>query len=390
MIYRLEDLDDLLEMLRPQLRMAVIYGGDSREEGTVLYRTHQTRFWKSYKEVAGDIEASLQRLGFRHIFLMREGPGLAAQIASEGIHLAWLNSGGIQGYDPLCHAPALLEGLGVPYIGHSPAQAALLDNKYLFKLLLQGLGLPTPPFLAWHPAQGSPPAPGDAHFQRVFGDSPAPLVVKPSNGRASRQIHYVERPAELSEAMAEVYHQTHNQVLVERYLPGREFAVGGGPSVLRRGGAWVRSEPPWCFAHLERRLDPEEKIFQSKDKRPITGGRIWLLKRKGDAKLIDRMTKLCCGVYRALHLGALVRVDMREDSDGRMQILEVNPKPDLQPAASDGSQSLLAQGLASSAMSYDELILSQIAARLDHAFSHCLPTVSPILELIEGQPPECA
>ena len=33
----------------------------------------------------------------------------------------------------MAHAPALLEMLGVPYIGHNPLAASLLDNKHVFK-----------------------------------------------------------------------------------------------------------------------------------------------------------------------------------------------------------------------------------------------------------------
>lgn len=47
----------------------------------------------------------------------------------------------------MCHTSALLETAGIPYIGHSPLNAAMLDDKGLFKLACKGLGVKTAPFI---------------------------------------------------------------------------------------------------------------------------------------------------------------------------------------------------------------------------------------------------
>lgn len=59
----------------------------------------------------------------------------------------WLNTGGVQGESPMCQTQALLETAGIPYVGHSPLNAALLDDKGLFKLACRGLGIKTAPFI---------------------------------------------------------------------------------------------------------------------------------------------------------------------------------------------------------------------------------------------------
>jgi D-alanine-D-alanine ligase len=64
----------------------------------------------------------------------------------------WLNTGGVQGESPMCQTPAMLEAAGIPYIGHSPLNAALLDDKGLFKLACRGLGINTAPFIIHNPA----------------------------------------------------------------------------------------------------------------------------------------------------------------------------------------------------------------------------------------------
>ncbi len=61
----------------------------------------------------------------------------------------------------------------------------------------------------------------------------------------------------------------------------------------------------------------------------------------------------------------LVRLDVRADDKGQLFVLETNPKPDLKAHTSDGVTSLIAEGLAECGMSYDDLILSLGADRVD-------------------------
>jgi len=70
----------------------------------VLYQTCNTRSWKSYEAVARDIAASLERIGFRHVHLMPDDMQLADRLRREQIHMAWLNTGGVQGYNSAAHA----------------------------------------------------------------------------------------------------------------------------------------------------------------------------------------------------------------------------------------------------------------------------------------------
>ena len=62
--------------------------------------------------------------------------------------------GGVQGYNSTSHAPAMLEMLGMPYVGHDPLNATTLDNKHAFKREAVCAGLPTAPFMTWHMSRG--------------------------------------------------------------------------------------------------------------------------------------------------------------------------------------------------------------------------------------------
>ena len=146
------DLDAYFQALFAKLRLAVIYSGDKEKPGSVLYRQANTRPWKSYQEVAGDIQQTLQEIGFRHVSLIADDMNMIDTLR-ESIHMAWLNTGGVQGENPVCHASAILEMLGIPYVGHNPLNSSILDEKDVFKRHLQSMGIRTSPFVTWLPAR---------------------------------------------------------------------------------------------------------------------------------------------------------------------------------------------------------------------------------------------
>ncbi len=361
----------LLDTLRPDLRIAVVHGGDNRDPHAVLHRTHQPRTWKSYESVSLDIRNSLRRSGFHDVDLVTDGRGLASRLEQANTQVAWLNTGGVQGFDPLCHAAARLESLGVAYVGHKPGQYAIMDDKYICRLLLQRLGLPTPRSIAWHPADGSMDQCDNESFHDTFKAYNGPFVVKPRSGRGSNHVSYVDRVSGLQAAVDAVYHKTHSTILIEEYLPGREFCVAVGAPLLRRQGDLVRTDRPTCFSHIERVLRPDERIFTSQDIVPINEARVRLLVHPHDEPTIRELTRIGELIYQELHLNFLIRVDIREDADGQLRVLEVNPKPDL-AYSSSGHTSLLALGLQDCGMTYDDLILCQLLHCLDEA-RRCVP-----------------
>jgi D-alanine-D-alanine ligase len=363
-----------LERLR-RARIAVIHGGDADAPGAVLRRTYNPRPWKSYERVADDIAAALRRLDFAAVELFADDIRLAERLAAFGADLAWLNTGGVQGEAPMAHTPALLEMAGIPYVGASPLNAALLDAKHAFKTQLAGLGLPTAPFAVWEPADLE--RPGVRRFAEILPDDRGPFIVKPVAGRASLHVAIAETRAELPHVAATVAAASRTLVLIEPFLGGAEYCVSVmGPAVCRAGMLEVGREP-FAFSALERRLPAGERIAPSLDRRPISAESFRLLEAPGDAAVRAELRALAVSLYRRMRLDHLVRIDLRRDAAGRLMLLEANPKPDLkrpQPAAT----SLVAAGLAVEGMSYEDLVLSVLANRLaDYLFR--IPEAAPQL-----------
>ena len=195
-------LQDQIERLLDRLQLAVIFGGDKFAPGGVVYQCHNTRSWKSYEAVAHDIAASLGRIGFRNVQVMPDDMALGDRLKRNNVQMAWLNTGGVQGYNPAAHAPAMLEMFGVPYVGHDPLNATTLDNKHAFKREAICAGLKTAPFCTWHMARGAFRPEINSRFQLAFGDYQGPFIVKPVSGRASLNVHFVEDRSCLPEAVS--------------------------------------------------------------------------------------------------------------------------------------------------------------------------------------------
>ena len=354
---------ELLQRARDGLKIAVVYAGDKNDPNTVIERQLNSRDWKSYRLVAEDIANALEEEGFSDVVVLPEDRHLGEAISRSNIDLVWLNSGGVQGLNPMAHAPALLEMLGVPYIGHNPLAASLLDNKHVFKSMCIAASLPTARSVVINPwVEGCKPIETD-NFGSAFQGFSGPFVIKPVSGRASKNVYFVDSKREVGHAVEKVWKQTGHLCLIEEYLPGNEFAISVMGSRVRQDGEFVTHNEPFAFSAVQRHFEPHEKIFTSMDEKPITYDRIRLLDLSRDAELISRMEHLARQVFALFTLSSLVRLDLRESCNGELQLLEANPKPDLK-RSSEHVASITCAGLAQRGMSYADLIVSILADRI--------------------------
>jgi D-alanine-D-alanine ligase len=98
--------------------------------------------------------------------------------------------------------------------------------------------------------------------------------------------------------------------------------------------------------------------------RPITGERAFEIDAEAEPELYASLETLAHRVFNELGVETLIRLDVRADAKGDLYILEANPKPDLKMPAPNVT-SLVAIGLPRHGMSYDDLIMSIFADRVD-------------------------
>jgi D-alanine-D-alanine ligase len=359
-----EVISNSLEHLFNSLRFAVIYNGSRDAQGAVIHPAHNPRSEKSYRPVAEDLAQGLRNIGFHNVLTIPDDLNLAQRLRDERIDLAWLNTAGIQGLDSAAHTPSLLELSGIPYVGHRPLNVLILDNKHIFKGICAGIGIPTPPFIVWDSNWGILQPDLEPRFNKSFGNYDGPFIVKPVNGRASLNVMLVNTRAELPNAVEDVYQKTLNQVQIEKFVGGPEYCVSVCGPTISRGGHLEQRDQSFAFSILERVLAEDEKIFTSMDVQPITTDRIRLLSAQ-DGAVYHELEHLARTVYNELQLRTLIRLDVRADSDGKLYVLEANPKPDLK-RPEGVKASLACAGLYQHGMSYEDLLLSLLADTLSH------------------------
>ncbi len=109
---------------------------------------------------------------------------------------------------------ALLDLAGIPYTGSGKLGSAIGWDKDIAKRLFLAAGVPTPDWLM-------APVPLDVVASRLG----FPLIVKPNGQGSTVGLTLVQKPAELDAAVA-LAGKFDREVMLERYIAGRELTVG--------------------------------------------------------------------------------------------------------------------------------------------------------------------
>ncbi|MGW1894712.1 D-alanine--D-alanine ligase family protein [Streptomyces sp. NPDC002004] len=116
------------------------------------------------------------------------------------------------------HVQALLEMAGVRFTGAGSTACAAAWHKGRAQTVVGAAGVPVAERLLWRPGRGEAPC----GVRRLVADGP--VVAKPVADGSSVSVHRVDSLAQLARAAAEV-HSSGVDLMVEPFLPGREFTV---------------------------------------------------------------------------------------------------------------------------------------------------------------------
>jgi D-alanine-D-alanine ligase len=225
------------------------------------------------------------------------------------------------------YIPMVCERLKLPYSGSGPLTLAICLNKARTKEILSYYSIPNAKFATFHPGEKINP--------EAFT---FPAIIKPIAEGSSKGIfddsvvHNIETA---KKRIAEKLKKYRQPVIIEEFLEGREFTVavwGNGENVevlpivsinydeLPKDAHKIYSyEAKWVWDTPEKPLD----IFQCPAK----------LTSK-EKKAIDSLVKR---TFAVLGVRDLCRVDVRFDSAGVPNILELNPLPGILPDPEDNS-----------------------------------------------------
>ncbi len=268
-------------------------------------------------ETIDGIEASLVRLGHRVERIGRLDRLVARLAAGAGWDLVFNIAEGLRGPTRESQIPALLEAYGVPVTFGDSLCLAVSLHKGHSKRVIRDHGLPTPKFAVVEEA--------DADFAAV--DLAYPLFAKPvaeGTGKGVTAKAKVANPGELRAVCLDLLARFRQPVLVEEFLPGREFTVGMAGTGRKARVLGVME------VELLSNAEPGAYTFSNKD---LYEDRVRY--RLADDAEAREAACLALACYRALDCRDAGRADFRSDAAGRPQFMEINPLAGLNPAHSD-------------------------------------------------------
>lgn len=209
-----------------------------------------------------------------------------------------------------------LEVLGVPFTGSSSWTAALCLRKHIVNAVLDRAGLPVPRFGVVRPGAPLP----------TVG---FPAICKPAAEDASIGVEQrsVVRTVRALGARVDAMHERWEEVLVQRYIDGREVNVGIlGDTVLPVSEIRFDGMPKGMWRIVSYRSKWESGSDEDAGARPECPADL-------PAELTGELRRIALAAWRTVGGAGYGRVDLRVDRAGRPWILEVNANPDIAPDA---------------------------------------------------------
>ena len=281
---------------------------------------------------------------------------LTAQLArGERWDLVWNIAEGLHGIGREAQVPALLDAYEIPYTFSDPLVLSVTLHKAMTKRIVRDLGVPTPDFLVVE---------READIARVSLAFPVfvkPLAEGSSKGVSGKSL--VRNRKELEQQCRILLEAFKQPVLVETYLPGREFTVGiiGTGDDARVVGAMEVLLTEHAEAGIYSYGNKEE--YEDRVRYDLVSGAI-----------LEEATTLALAAWRGLGCRDGGRIDLRADAAGRLSFIEVNPLPGLHPTRSDLTILCRLGGI-----SYKELftrILESASKRVVRGEFAALPTIA--------------
>src|SRR5215212_2957413 len=226
---------------------------------------------------------------------------------------------GLHGTAREAQVPAILDVYVIPYTFADPAALCVCLDKALTKTVLRANGVATP----------------DWHVVRDLSDIEScqlrfPMIAKPlaeGTGKGINGASKITDSAALRLVCERLLKQYKQPVLVEKFLPGREFTVG----VV---GTAAKAEVVGTLEIVLRgTAEPDVYSYENKEQSEELCD-LSLVLASNDATVAEA-EDIALAAWCAVAGRDAGRVDLRCDAAGKPQVIEINPLAGLHPTHSD-------------------------------------------------------
>lgn len=211
--------------------------------------------------------------------------------------------------------PALLDAYKIKYIFSGPVTLGISLNKAFTKHIVRDAGILTPDFFVIHQVSDIE----NCHL-------PFPLFAKPvaeGTGKGIESKSVIHSQEELKEIAQKLLKQFNQPVLIETFLPGREFTVGivGNGKDARAIAAMeiLYNEKASNIYSMYNKENYEDVVKYEN----VTG------------ELLAKCAEISLKAWKVLNCCDGGRVDLRADENGNLNFLEINPLAGLNHIHSD-------------------------------------------------------
>jgi D-alanine-D-alanine ligase len=265
------------------------------------------------------IESALQKLGHQCDRIGNVFNLVQRLAAGNRWELVFNIAEGLQGPARESQVPFLLDLYEIPYTFSDPVVMALALDKSLAKLKVRNANLPTP----------------DSVIIRTLDDLRSvnlrfPLFAKPLAEGTGKGVSTVSKVADeqaLRQTCADLLCRYRQPVLVETFLPGREFTVGilgtngdaevvGTVEVVLLEGAEAEA---YSYVNKERC----EELVE------------YRLVHSQQDKEVRQAEEIALAIYQLMGCRDAGRVDLRSNALGTPEFIEINPIAGMHPLHSD-------------------------------------------------------
>jgi D-alanine-D-alanine ligase len=278
------------------------------------YTMEETAEFDKEETIAG-IEEALIELGHQTKRIGHARNLMQALLAGERWELVFNICEGMNGDSRESLVPALLDAYQIPYVFSGAVTLGISLNKAFTKQIIRDAGINTPPFLVVN-------HPDDLKCCELN----YPLFAKPNaegTGKGIDGRSVINTAEQLTEVCQFLLNKFKQPVLVEEYLPGREFTVG----VVGNGhDARVVGAMEVIYA------DGVNDIY-SYDNKENYKGRIHYKPVTGE--LLEQCKDISLKAWNALNAYDGGRLDVRVDRFGKISFIEINPLAGLNSVHSD-------------------------------------------------------
>ncbi len=301
--------------------------------------------WDSPATIAA-VESALSRLG--KVVRLEANEDFPERLRQTRPDIVFNIAEGFYGVNREGHVPAICEFFGIPYSGSDPFTLSLCLDKARTKETLTFRGVPTPKFAVVEAL---------SEIESRTANLRLPLFVKPVHEGSSKGI----TDANLCWDRAHLLRQTEfllenykQPVLVEEYLPGKEFTCavlgnGSDATVLPIVGMNFESLPKGALPIYSY----DAKFVWDRPENPLD---IFQCPARITRELQASIERVTLDAFRVLGCRDWARIDVRLDAAGVPNVLEVNPLPGILPDPADNS--CLPKAARAAGIGYEELIQS--------------------------------